>query len=69
VPALTVLGCRRPYKVLAVFFNLKLDTILGSLVVIFTTYMQTDEKQYMQQLKGIQSRVALLIVFLILLIL
>ena len=32
MPALTVLGCRRPYKVLAVFFNLKLDTILGSLV-------------------------------------
>jgi hypothetical protein len=27
-------------------------------------FMQTDEKQYMQQLKGIQSRVALLIVFL-----
>jgi hypothetical protein len=35
VPALTVLGCRRSYKVLAVFFNLKLDTILGSLVQSF----------------------------------
>ena len=35
---LTVLGCRRPYKVLAVFFNLKLDTILGSLVIFIIAW-------------------------------
>jgi hypothetical protein len=36
MPALTVLGCRRPYTVLAVSFSMKLYTILGSLVLLLS---------------------------------